>query len=72
MRSEALSRKTNLPLYKTLILPVLIYGTESRRVSVLDAVALGLIERKFIRKIFGLIRVGDEIKAIKNQELRWK
>ena len=69
LRSKALSRKTKLTLYNTLILPVLTYGAESWTVSVADAAALGVFERKILRKIFGPIRVGADFRLRMNHEL---
>ena len=47
-----LSRVTKLTLYKALILPVLLYGAEAWTLSSADAAALGVFERKLLRKIF--------------------
>ena len=56
-----LSRTTKLILYKTLILPVLLYGAEAwTLLSTDDAAALRVFERKVLRKIFGPVRVGDD------------
>ena len=65
LSSKSLSRKTKLTLYNTLILPLLTYGAE----SVADAAALGVFERKILRKIFGPIRVGAEFRPRMNHEL---
>ena len=69
MRSKALSRRTKTTLYKTLILPVLMYGSEAWVVSANDAAALGVFERKILRKIYGPLRVGDEYRIRMNLEL---
>ena len=69
MRSKALSRRTKLKLYKTLILPVLLYGAESWTISASDALALGVFERKILRKIFGPVRIGVEYRIRMNHEL---
>ena len=67
--SRALSRSTKLTLYKTLIIPVLLYGAEAWVVSQTDAAALGVFERKVLRKIFGPVRVGDDYRIRMNHEL---
>jgi len=69
LSSRALSRRTKLTLYKTLILPVLLYGAESWTVTQSDAAALGVFERKILRKIFGPIRVGGDYRIRWNDEL---
>ena len=50
-----------LKLYKALILPVLLYGAEERTLSSAETGALGMFERKVLRKIFGPLRVGVEV-----------
>ncbi|XP_043064095.1 uncharacterized protein LOC122320085 [Drosophila ficusphila] len=67
--SRALSRQAKISLYKTLILPVLLYGAECWTVVQSDAAALGVFERKILRKIFGPICVGDAYRIRWNHEL---
>ncbi|XP_062127293.1 uncharacterized protein LOC133839668 [Drosophila sulfurigaster albostrigata] len=67
--SRALSRRTKTTLYKTLILPVLLYGAECWTVTQSDAAALGVFERKILRKIFGPICVDDVYRIRYNHEL---
>ncbi|XP_020806218.1 uncharacterized protein LOC110182509 [Drosophila serrata] len=67
--SRALSRPTKITLYRTLILPVLLYGAECWTVVQSDAAALGVFERKILRKIFGPICVGDAYRIRWNHEL---
>ena len=67
--SRALSRPTKLTLYKTLIIPVLLYGAEAWVMTQSDAAALGVFERKILRKIFGPVRVGDDYRIRMNHEL---
>ena len=50
---RVLSRHTKSTLYKTLILPVLLYGAETWTLSLADEHALGVFERKVLRKIYG-------------------
>ena len=69
LSSRALSRRTKTTLYKTLILPVLLYGAEAWVVTQSDAAALGVFERKVLRKIFGPLRVGDDYRIRMNHEL---
>ena len=61
LSSRDLSRATKLTLYKILIVPVLPVST--------DAAALGVFERKVLRKIFGPVRVGDDYRIRTNREL---
>ena len=69
MSNRDLSHTTNLILYKTLILPVLLYGAEAWTLLSTDAAALRVFERKVLRKIFGLVRVGDDFRIRFNSEL---
>ena len=64
-----LSRTTKLILYKTLILPVLLYGAEAWTLLSTDAAALRVFERKLLRKIFGPVRVGDDFRIRFKSEL---
>ena len=48
-----LSRKTKLKLYNTLIVPVLIYGAETRTLTDSDEGMLDMFERKVLRTIYG-------------------
>ena len=69
MSSKALSRRTKLTLYKTLIIPVLIYGAESWTMSAADKKSLVTFEWEILRKIFGPICVNVEYRRRMNHEL---
>ena len=66
-------------LYKTLILPVLLYGAEAWTLLSTDIVALRVFERKVLRKIFSPVWVGhdelhndmDVLQRINIQRLHW-
>jgi sorting nexin-29 len=51
LKSKRISRKTKIRLYKTLVRPVLVYGSESWPLSVADSEKLRVFERKVLRKI---------------------
>ncbi|CAG9829236.1 unnamed protein product [Diabrotica balteata] len=53
MRSRNLSQKTKITIYKTLIQPVLIYGSETWTISKADENLLLIFERRSLRRIFG-------------------
>lgn len=55
MKSRALSRTTKVRLYKTLIRPVLTYGSESWTITKAQENQILRFERKIMRKIFGAI-----------------
>lgn len=55
LKRRQLSFKTKLMLYKTLILPVLTYGSETWTLSKADETLLLTFERKILRRIFGAV-----------------
>ena len=69
LSSRDLSRATKLTLYKAVTLPVLLYGAEAWMLSSTDAAAMGVFERKVLRKIFGPVSVGDDHRIRINREL---
>ena len=58
-----------LTLYKALILPMVLHGGEAWTLSNTDVAALGVFERKMLRKISGPVRVGDDYHIRTNLEL---
>ena len=69
LNSRALSRQTKITLYKTLILPVLLYGAEAWTMTQTDIAALGVFKGKILRKIFGPVCVDGEYRIRWNDEL---
>jgi len=53
MRSKTLSKNSKLTLYKTLVIPVLMYGAETWTMTKKDENQLGVFERKILRMIVG-------------------
>jgi len=85
-RAQFLSIKNKIKLYKTLIRPVLAYGSERWVLSKSDEVILGVFERKILRAIFGptndirikynnelytLYKESDIVTYIKINRLKW-
>ncbi|GFX51630.1 craniofacial development protein 2 [Trichonephila clavipes] len=56
LRSKLISGKTKLRLYKTLILPVLLYASETWTLNLETMRALETFERKALRTIFGPVK----------------
>jgi hypothetical protein len=46
-------------MYKTVILPVVLYGCETRSLTLREEHRLGMFEKRVLRRIFGLRR--DEV-----------
>jgi hypothetical protein len=56
-------------LYKTLIRPVIAYGSEAWVLNKCDENMLNIFEKKILTKIFGAVREGDHWRARYNNEL---
>jgi hypothetical protein len=68
-RSQFLSIKNKIKLYKALIRPVLAYGSESSVLSKSDEAIVGVFERKILRAIFGPTNDNGEWRIKYNNEL---
>lgn len=69
LRSKFVRRNTKLKIYKTLIIPVLMYGAESWTLSVAHKNLLQVFERKVLRMIFGPVCDRDGWRIRYNHEL---
>ena len=69
LSSRGLSRTTKLVLYKTLIVPVLIYDIQTWKLLSTDTVPVRVFERKLLRKILGPVQSGDDFRIRSNSEL---
>jgi hypothetical protein len=70
LSAKSVSRKAKFAMYKTLIRPVAIYGSESWNTTEDDEERLGVFERRVLRKIIGPLRIGDgEYRIRFNHEL---
>ena len=69
LRSKFVRRNTKLMIYKTLIIPVLMYGAESWTLSESDKNLLGVFERKVLRMIYGPVCENNEWRMRYNHEL---
>jgi hypothetical protein len=58
-----------MQLYKTLIRPVVTYGSETWTLTKSDENLLRIFERKILRKIYGPIQEGDTWRITNNEEL---
>jgi hypothetical protein len=59
LSSRLLSRNVKLKIYKTIILPVVLYGCETWSVTLREEHRLRVFENRVLRRIFGPKR--DEI-----------
>jgi hypothetical protein len=71
LSSRLLSRKLKVKIYKTIILPVVLYGRETWSLSVREEHRLRLFENRVLRRVFGPKRdeVTGEWRKLYNGEL---
>jgi hypothetical protein len=70
--SSRLSKNLKIRIYKTIILPVVLYGCETWSLSLREEYRLRVFENRVLRKIFGPKRdeVTWELRKLHNEELR--
>jgi hypothetical protein len=59
VNSSLISRNSKLQIYRTLVRPVVTYGSESWTLTVEEERALAAFERKILRKIYGLVKENE-------------
>jgi hypothetical protein len=69
LKSKIIRRAVKMQIYKTLIRPVVVYGSENWTLTKSDENLLRIFERKILRKIYGLIQEGDTWRIRNNEEL---
>ena len=57
--SSLISRNSKLQIYRTLISPVVTYGSETWTLTMEEERALALFERKILRKIYGPVKENE-------------
>jgi hypothetical protein len=72
LSSRLLSKHLKIRIYKTVILPVVLYGCESWSLTLREEHRLKVFENRVLRRIFGLKRdeVTGEWRKLHNEELR--
>jgi hypothetical protein len=71
LSSRLLSRNVKVKIYKTIILPVVLYGCETWSLTLREEYRLRLFENRVLRRIFGPKRdeVTGEWRKLHNEEL---
>lgn len=69
LSASAVSRNLKLKLYKIVIRPVVMYGSESWRLTKADENCLSIWERKILRKVFGAVCEEGNWRIRTNQEI---
>jgi hypothetical protein len=72
LSSRLLSKNLKIRIYKTIILPVVLYGCETWPLTLREELRLRVFESRVLRKIFGpkMDEVTGEWKKLHNEELR--
>jgi hypothetical protein len=71
LSSRLISRNLKIKIYKTVILPVVLYGCETWSLTLGEEHRLRVFENRVLRKIFGLEREEDgSRRKLHNDELR--
>jgi hypothetical protein len=71
LSSRLLSRNVKVKIYKTIILPLVLYGCEAWSLTLRKDHILSVFENKVLRRIFGPTRdeVAGEWRKLHNEEL---
>jgi hypothetical protein len=71
LSSRLLSRNVKVKIYKTIILPVVLYGCESWSLTLREEHRLRVYENRVLRRIFGPKRdeVTGELRKLHSEEL---
>jgi hypothetical protein len=71
LSSSLLSKNTNIKIYRTIILPVVLYECETWSLTLKEEHRLRVFENRVLRRIFGHKRDGvtDEWRRLHNEEL---
>jgi hypothetical protein len=71
LSSNSLSKSAKIKVYRTIILPVVLYGCESWSLTLMEEGRLRVFENKVLRRIFGPKRdeVRGEWRRLHNKEL---
>jgi ribosomal protein S13 len=72
LKSKVISSKTKVQLYKTLVRPIVLYGSERWTIKKDEEEKLMSFERKILRKIFGAVRENGIWRIRYNHELQLK
>jgi hypothetical protein len=68
-KSKLLTRNTKVKIYRTLVRPVVTYGSETWKLKTGEKNALRYFERKIVRRIFGPVQDTNGWRIRYNQEL---
>ena len=69
LNSSLISRNSKLQIYRTLVRPVVTYGSESWTLTMEEERVLAVFERKILRKIYGPVKENELWRTRQNDEL---
>ena len=71
LSSDLLSKNTDIKIYRTIILPVVLYGCETRSLTMREKRRLRVFENRVLRGVFGSEKneVTREWRKLHNEEL---
>ena len=69
INSSLISRSSKLQIYRTLVHPVVTYGSESWTLTLEEERALAVFERKILKKIYGPVKEHEFWRIQRNSEL---
>ena len=69
LKSKSVSRKIKLNIYKTMIRPIVMYGSETWPITKAEGQLIDVWERKVLHRIFGPIYDGNMWRIRTNEEL---
>jgi hypothetical protein len=71
LSSSLLSKNVNIKIYRTIILPVVLYGCETWSLALIKECRLRILENRVLRRVFGPKRdeVRGEWRRLHNKEL---
>ena len=70
LKSQLLSRKTKILIYKTLVRPLLTYAAETWTVTINEEGRLTILERKLLHRIYGPICKRERWQKRYNREIK--
>ena len=72
LSSRLLSKDLKIKIYKTIILPVVLYGCETWSLTLRGERRLRVFENRVLRRVFGSKRdeITGELRTLHNEELR--
>ena len=69
VNSSLISRNSKVQIYRTLVCPVVSYGSESWTLTMEEERTLAVFERKILRKIYGPVKENELWRIRQNNEL---